>query len=129
MLDIALKTQAQIIDFWKFFIPATMVLLGWVYTRKQPWPWNQRIAIAIVYIGFVIVNLIGLVESYKLLSALVADLNLSEVPEGFTKNAFKAIVTRLGLGKGWKMLIVFHVFVDLIVLYIILIFAGKKPDS
>ena len=129
MLDIALKTQAQIIDLWKFYVPATMVILGWIFARKQPWPWTQRIAIALVYLGFVIFNLFPLVESYKLLSTLVVNLKLVEVPSGFRQDAYNAIVTRLGLGKGWKILIAAHIVADIIVLYFILLFSGKKSES
>lgn len=126
MLELAFKVHGQIIDFWKFFVPSAVALLGWVFARKDPWPWNQRVAVAIAYGGFVVFNLYGLVESYGMLETLVAELNNAKAAPDMTEKAFRAAVSRLDMGWWWKIGIVFHIVVDLIVLYFILIWAGRK---
>ena len=126
MLELAFKVHAQIIDFWKFFVPSALVLLGWIFTRKDPWPWTQRVAVAIAYVGFVVFNVHGLVESYGMLETLVAELRASKGMPGLTDKAFEAVVSRLDMGRGWKIGIAFHFVVDIIVLYFILIWAGRE---
>jgi hypothetical protein len=126
MLELALKVHGQVIDFWKFFVPSAIALLGWVFARKDSWPWVQRVAVAIAYVGFAVFNLYGLVESYGMLEILVAELGDSKGAPGLTDKAFKAVVSRLDMGQGWKVGIAFHIVVDLIVLYFILIWSGKK---
>jgi transposase len=76
MLELAFKVHAQIIDFWKFFVPSALVLLGWIFTRKDPWPLAQRVAVAIAYVGFVVFNVHGLVESYAMFETLVTELKI-----------------------------------------------------
>jgi hypothetical protein len=78
MLELAFKVHGQIIDFWNFFVPSAIALLGWVFAGKDPWPWTQRFAIAIAYVGFVIFNLYGLLKSYGMLETLVAELRVSK---------------------------------------------------
>jgi hypothetical protein len=129
MLELAFKVHGQVIDFWKFFVPSAIALLGWVFARKDPWPWAQRAAVAIAYVGFAVFNLYGLVESYGMLETLVAELRGSKGAPGLTDKAFEAIVSRLDMGRGWKIGIAFHIVVDLIVLYFILIWSGKKHVS
>ncbi len=127
MLDLAFKVHGQVIDFWKFFVPSAIALLGWVFTRKDAWPWDQRVAVAIAYVGFVVFNLYGLVESYGMLETLVAELRTSTgVQDGLTKKAFEAAVSRLDMGQSWKIGIAFHIVVDLIVLYFVLIWSGRR---
>ncbi len=65
------------------------------------------------------------VASYKLLAALVTSLQTMQPPEGFTRNAFDAVIVRLTLGEGWHRIIGLHIFVDFVVLYFILISSGK----
>jgi hypothetical protein len=126
MLELAFKVHAQIIDFWKFFVPSALVLLGWIFTGKDPWPWTQRVAVAIAYVGFVVFNVHGLVESYGMLETLVTELKASKGIPGLTDKAFEAVVARLDMGRGWKFGIVFHIVVDIIVLYFILIWSGRE---
>jgi hypothetical protein len=125
MLDLAFRVYAQIVDFWKFFVPSATVLLGWVFARKDPWPWAQRIAVAIAYGGFAVVNLRGLVQSYRMLETLVEEIAAAGGMPGLTEVAFDATVRRLDMGP-WGLAIAFHVVVDLIVLYFILIASGKR---
>ena len=127
MLELAFKVHGQIIDFWKFFVPSAIALLGWVFAGKDPWPWTQRFAIAIAYVGFVIFSLYGLLKSYGMLETLVAELRASKGAQGLTDKAFEAAVLRLDMGRGWKIGIAFHIVVDLIVLYFILVWSGTKP--
>ena len=129
MLDLAFKIHGQIVDFWKFFVPSAVVLMGWVFARKEPWPWLQRIAITISFAGFVVFNLYGLLESYGMLEILVAELRASSGVQGLTPRAFEAAVARLDMGSGWKLGIAFHIAFDLMVLYFILIWSGKKTAS
>lgn len=140
MLELAFKVHGQVIDFWKFFVPSAIALLGWVFARKEPWPWTQRTAVAIAYVGFSVFNLYGLVESYQMLETLVAELGtlkttpglMEKAAPGLTGKAFDAAVSRLdmsrgwSIGGGWEIGIAFHIVVDLIVLYFILIWSGKK---
>lgn len=126
MLELAFKAHGQIIDFWKFFVPSALVLVGWIFTRKDPWPWTQRLAVATAYVGFVVFSLYGLVESYGMLETLVAELRASKGMPGLTDKAFGAVISRLDMGQGWKIGIAFHITVDFIVLYFILVWAGKK---
>jgi hypothetical protein len=126
MLELAFKAHGQIVDFWKFFVPSALVLLGWIFTRKDPWTWAQRIAVAIGYLGFVAFNLYGLAESYGMLETLVAELRASKGLPGLTDKAFDAVVSRLDMGRGWMVGIAFHIVFDLIVLYFILFWAGRQ---
>ncbi|HQR22662.1 MAG TPA: hypothetical protein PKV98_17465 [Burkholderiaceae bacterium] len=126
MLELAFKAHGQIVDFWKFFVPSALVLLGWIFTRKDPWPWGQRVAVAIGYLGFAAFNLYGLVESYGMLETLVAELRATKAVPGLTDKSFDAVVSRLDMGSGWKVGIAFHIVFDLIVLYFILLWAGRK---
>jgi len=125
MLDLAQQAHGQIIDFWKFFVPSALVLLGWIFSRKEPWPLTQRVAVAIAYIGFAVFNVLGLVGSYELLGTLVDELEKSKAMGDLTEGAFTAVVSRLDMGE-WRLGIAFHFVVDLIVLYFILVWAGRK---
>ena len=125
MLELALKTHVQVIDFWKFFVPSILVLLGWIFARKDPWPWPQRASVSVAYIGFAVFNVSGLIASYGMLETLVAEMKESKAIPGLTNKAFEAVVSRLDMG-GWQIGIAFHIVVDLIVLYFILISAGRK---
>jgi hypothetical protein len=128
MVDLAFKTQEQIMDFWKFFVPSIMVLLGWIFSRKYSWSWLQRIGVAVAYSGFMVFNIDGLFESYVMLSVIVDQLkSLNMPPDHMTWLVFNAVITRLDLGESWKYGMVFHIVVDFIVLYFILIEAGQEP--
>ena len=128
MLELAFKFHGQIIDFWKFFVPSAMILLGWIFARKDHWSLTQRGAVAFAYLGFVVFNLYGLVESYIILETLVIELKASKGIPGLPQAAFDAVVSRLEMGMGWKLGIFFHVAVDVIILYFILFVAGRKPS-
>lgn len=129
MLELAFKAHGQIVDFWKFFVPSALVLLGWIFARKDPWPWPQRWAVAAGYLGFVVFNLVGLTESYRMLETLVGELRAAGSLPGLTGTAFDAVLARLDMGSGWLVGLAFHVAFDLLVLYFILFWAGRKPPS
>jgi hypothetical protein len=61
-----------------------------------------------------------------MLTTLVAELKAAKPPYDLTSKAFEAAISRLDMGEGWKLGIAFHFLVDLIVLYFILIWSGKK---
>ena len=128
MLELALNIHDQILDFWKFFVPSAVALMGWIFSRKQSWAFSQRIAIAIAFVGFAVFNLYGLLQSYGTLGTLVAELRATNGIPGLTVKAFEAIITRLDMGCGWEIGIAFHLVVDCIVLYFILIWAGRKIE-
>ena len=139
MLDIALKLHGEVIDFWKFYLTYAVILLGWVFSRKEPWPWAQRLAIAIAFVGFVVFNLVGLVKSYRALGVVVSQIEILAKARNTTDAALAAmaktwnmtdatlaaVVQRLDMGP-WPLGIAFHIIVDAMVLYFILIWSGGK---
>jgi hypothetical protein len=129
MLELALKIHEQILDFWKFFVPSAIALLGWIFSRKDTWPITQRFAVAIAFVGFAVFNFYGLLHSYETLEIFVSELRASNGLPGFSVNAFEAIVTRLDMGWGWKIGMAFHLVVDFIVLYFILIWSKRTQPN
>lgn len=129
MLELAFKFHDQIINYWKFFVPSTIVLLGWVFARKAAWPWVQRIAVAFAFLGFAIFNLYGLILSYEILNDLVIEMRTVCPPSDMTIDAYKAVVSRFDMGSDWKIGIAFHVVVDIGVLYFLLFESGRKKAS
>ena len=128
MLDIALKLHGEVIDFWKFYLTYAVILLGWVFSRKEPWPWAQRLAIAIAFVGFVVFNLVGLVKSYRALGVVVSQIEILAKARNTTDATLAAMVERLDMGP-WPLGIAFHIIVDAMVLYFILIGSGGKVRS
>ncbi len=61
-----------------------------------------------------------------MLEILVTELRASSGIQGLTPRAFDAAVARLDMGSGWKLGIAFHIVFDLMVLYFILIWSGRK---
>jgi hypothetical protein len=129
MLELAIKIHDQVVNFWQFFVPSAVALLGWVFSRRQPWPLAQRIAVAVAFMGFAIFNLYGLIQSYETLDTLVTELSALNGETKLTPTAFHAMINRLSMGWGWKIGIVFHLVVDVIVLYFILVWARRSSDS
>jgi hypothetical protein len=64
-----------------------------------------------------------------MLETLVGELRAAGSPPGLTGAAFDAVLARLDMGSGWLVGLAFHVAFDLLVLYFILFWAGRKPPS
>lgn len=125
MLDLAFKLSDQIVGFWNFFVVFATVLVGWVFSRKTPWPPLQKTAIAIGFIIFIFFNLIGLTSSHKALQVVVNELNSSNSGvDQITDTVVIAMKQRFTM-RFWPLDIVFHIVVDVILLWFILVLSGK----
>jgi hypothetical protein len=46
-IDIAFQLHDGINFYWNFYVPACVAILGWVFSRKEPWPLDKRVAVGI----------------------------------------------------------------------------------
>ena len=124
-MGIAFKLHEQINFYWHFYVPSTIALLGWIFAGTESWPWNKRIALSVAFAGFVVFNLLALIKSYTALEAVVNELRSSSVASALNTDVLTATISRLDMGP-WEAGIVFHLLLDFGVLYLILIWSGRK---
>ncbi len=126
MLDLAFKLFDQIVRFWNFYVVSATVLVGWVFSRDDPWSNLQRWTVTIAFLGFVVFNLIGLISSYKALQVVTHELKITHNLEalGITRKALNAMVERFSM-RYWKIGILFHIIVDGIVIYFLCIVSAS----
>ncbi len=124
-IDIAFKLHDGINFYWNFYVPACVAILGWVFSRKDPWPLIKRVAISTLFIGFTAFNLIGLTKTYTALDAVIGELTCAADTPGLSQTVLKAVTRRLDMGP-WRWGLAFHIFVDLVMLYFIFVQSGKR---
>ena len=123
-IDIAFKLHDGINFYWNFYVPSCVAILGWVFSRKDPWPLVKRVAVCFLFIGFTVFNLIGLIKTYTALEAVICDLKWSNTALGLSQSVLNAVTKRLDMGP-WRWGLAFHIFVDLVVLFFILVLSAK----
>ncbi len=123
-LALGLRMYDSILSFWNFFVPGAIAITGWVFASEDRWPLAKRLAVALSYFGFTLVNLLGLFRSYRALESIVDALSSASFSTTLNKEVFNAIVNRLELGPWWVTML-FHLAVDAIVLFFVLYTAAK----
>lgn len=130
-LDIAFKLSDQLYTFWQHYIIITASIVGWVFSRKEAWELNKRIAVMITAVVFFTFNIYGLsgviinldqiiVELAKIDKAIINSAKISEA-------VFKIALDRLE-PQSVFINIGLHVLVDAIIIFYILHLAGKPPS-
>ena len=56
-IDIAFKLHDGISFYWNFYVPSCVAILGWVFSRKDPWPLVKRVAVCFLFIGFTVTTM------------------------------------------------------------------------
>ena len=125
-IDIAFQLHDGINFYWNFFVPACVAILGWVFSRKEPWPLDKRVAVSILFIGFTVFNLIGLYKTYTALDAVVRELECATDIPDLSQPVLNAVTNRLRM-QAWRWGLAFHILVDLVVLSFFLVRSGKAP--
>jgi hypothetical protein len=129
MLELALRIFEEIVHFWEFFIVSTIAIVGWIFSRNSAWSDLQRGSICLAFLVGVAFNLIGLIRSYMALNIVISELkHHPDIPE-ITPRTTRAIINRFSMGYWWIIGIFWHLVIDLIVVYLILILSGQSLDG
>ena len=126
-VDQMLSAGYKLIDwgnfYWNFYVIITGVILGWLFTAKEPWSLAQKSAVSVLFLGFAVVSLYSLWRTFRALNATTSELRVRwETDEPFKQ----AIVARLS-PKGWQVAVCLHALADMVVVYFIWTATQKAP--
>lgn len=74
VLTIVFKLTDYLNQLWNLFMVFSGVVVGWRLSAKDQWGTKQKIIATVLYLGFVAVNGLTLLNTYDLLNQALADL-------------------------------------------------------
>lgn len=113
--------------YWNFYVIGIVAVLGWIFSLKRDLVRRQRIILTAVYVGFVVLNLLALVNSYRFLEAARLDA-LITIPPGALPNLSYMLNSISFADQRWAGWIV-HVAVDVTVITAIWLIRVEAKES
>jgi hypothetical protein len=122
------QAAADLVNFyWNFYVIGIVAVLGWIFSLKRDLARRQRIVLTAVYVGFVVLNLLALVNSYRFLEAARLDA-LVTIPAGALPHLSRMLDSISFAKQQWIGLIA-HIAVDATVIAAIWLMHVEAEES
>jgi hypothetical protein len=124
MLGAAYKLSDWLNFYWNFYVVFVGLVLGWIFSARNPWQTTQQIVVTAFYVGFTAVSLAALCRTYCALDKTALQLRAAWGEDSF-KDALLAKFTQ----PVWPITLVMHVIADAAVIYCIWKFVPLKTAA
>ena len=129
--DLFISATGKIEFYWHFYTVMLLALIGWLVSTKRDLRPGLRRLIAVGYLAFVLMNILGLWSSYTFAEALRQDLldAVSRAP-GTLRNA-QAVLSDKSFVTQRSLALVIHAVLGVFVLSVILFgrLGERMPDA
>jgi hypothetical protein len=127
LLDL-FRSAADLVNFyWNFYVIGIVAVLGWLFSLKRALTRRQKIILTTVYVGFIALNLLALVNSYRFMEAARLDA-LGKISVRTLPNLRQMLVSTSFAEQQWMGWIV-HGVVDAAVIAAIWLFHADAEES
>jgi hypothetical protein len=119
IIEVADKLESRVSSYWNFYTVAVVAIIGWLVSSKKDFSlsYSQALVATIVCIGFFIANFYGIRAATKRVIAVESELNALA-----KKTEFESALLKKELSYSSSTLLpswILHIFVDIIVLFVI----------
>jgi hypothetical protein len=114
MLNAAYKLSEWLNFYWNFYVVFVGVVLGWIFSAKNPWQPNQKYVVSAFFIGFAAFSIVALARTYYALYKTTLSLR-----NRWGHDLFKDAILANFSPRLWPAEIAMHVIADATVIYCI----------
>ena len=126
LLDLFQAAVDLVNFYWNFYVIGIVAVLGWLFSLKRNLTPRQRIILTGVYVGFIVLNLLALMNSYRFMEAARLDA-LGEIPAGTLPHLSRMLTSISFANQQWMGWII-HIVVDSMVIAAIWLF-HVEPEA
>ena len=134
LFELALKLDDKSNFYWHFYVATNIVVIGWILTHGEEFPWRPRMVGAVFYVLFVGFNIYALNNVYIQYDAFVSDIRdlVRKIdPDSVETSRVLQDLKEMPFSARYFKLIVVHGVADLMMLAAILAYGApwKQPTK
>ncbi len=117
LLNIAFKFVDYINFYWSFYLGFTGLGLGWLLSSNAPFLLKHKISLSILFVLATSMNLFPLLIVYKYFQSTIEEMTECSKKVATQTASFKKFLEKTSVVGGWKLAVVVHLMLDMVVLY------------
>jgi hypothetical protein len=119
ILNIIEMLESRINAYWNFYTIVVLAMTGWLLSSKITFDLNQRIALTLAFLVFLINNFFVMRAVTKRVVAFESELNLLAKDYDFKSSLFKYELSHNPIPMRLICSYILHIIIDAVVIYAI----------